>query len=120
LAERRKYSRIPSEGLVYVRLLDEDAEREVASLKVLGMGGLMFRSERTFGEGSFVDLFAQVGGNLMHMQGRVAYERRDDDDGIDVGVGFLRLGMHAREALIWAVEGNSDGGAAGTAFVPSA
>lgn len=75
------------------------APREFFVADTVGLGGLMFRSEKSFGRGTLLQLDLALGDRVVEATGRVAYERITVVGDMEVGVEFLRMAPGGLELL---------------------
>jgi c-di-GMP-binding flagellar brake protein YcgR len=97
--QRRRYPRIPSENTVLVRKLGPDEVEGFTKTRTVGLGGCMFLSDRTFGEGSYVDLLIAVRHTVIKALAKVVYEHTGRDGAIEIGVEFVQISETDRRLL---------------------
>ncbi len=76
---------------ILVKRVGETSPEQMTRTQILGLGGCMFLSGRTFGPNSLLALMLTVRGRVLRAKARVAYERRSRSNEIEVGVEFLHL-----------------------------
>lgn len=99
----RRYPRIETDTLAYVKILGERRKERVALVKVLGAGGCMLVSDDTIGYLSLMELRISLGSRELRADGRVAWESREGREH-HVGIEFLRIGQSDRAAIEALVE----------------
>ena len=95
----RRFPRIPAECPVLVRKLDGDRTTRMACTKVVGLGGCMFRNDRSFGVDTHLSLLILVRDRYIETKCRVAYEVPREDQRLDIGVEFLEISAEDQAAL---------------------
>lgn len=98
LHQRRRFPRLASRHAVLVERLDEEADERLATTRGVGLGGLVFVADRPYGEGAQLHLRINVEREVVDADGRVVWERQDGD-GWQIGVEFVRLGEGDRGRL---------------------
>ncbi|MGE5233026.1 MAG: PilZ domain-containing protein [Acidobacteriota bacterium] len=88
---KRRYPRVEFATPILVKRVGESAPEQMTRTQVLGLGGCMFLSGRTFGPNALLALMLTVRGRVLRAKARVAYERRRPQNEIEVGVEFLHL-----------------------------
>ncbi len=97
--QRRRFPRIPSENAVLVTKLGPEEVEQFATTRTVGLGGCMFISSKSLGDGTPLRLLISVGRRTLRVLARVVYEMPRDDDRINVGVEFLELDPADRTVL---------------------
>ena len=90
-AERRRFPRIASSNPMLVSPPEASGERYLHETGVVGMNGLMFRSEKSYGRGTVLQIDLAVDNRIVELAGRVAYERITIVGDLEVGVEFVRV-----------------------------
>lgn len=94
----RRFPRIPTDTLAYVRILGDRRQEKVVWVKVLGAGGCMLVSNDTIGYLSLMELRINLGSRELRADGRVAWESREGREH-HVGIEFIRIGQSDRAAI---------------------
>jgi hypothetical protein len=97
--EKRRFPRVPSENVVLMRKLGEDAGEALVKTKVMGLGGCLLVSQEAMKPGTTVELLISVSGRVVKTQARVAWENMRPEGGFDVGVEFLAVEPADRHIL---------------------
>lgn len=109
--QRRRFPRLASRHAVLVERLDESADERLATTRGVGLGGLAFVADRSYGAGAELRLRITVDHEVVSADGRVVWER-EEGDAWRVGVEFVRLGEGARGRLaLLLADAPADGGA---------
>jgi len=103
VSRKRRFPRIQVVAPVLVKRLGEETTGEMTRVKVLGLGGCMFESNRPWGVGSELALLITLVSGTVHSQGRVVYELDHDERGVEVGVEFVHVDPYDRPFLEAAV-----------------
>jgi len=90
-AERRRSPRVASTNPLLVAAPECGDERTFHETGVVGMNGLMFRSDRSYGRGTVLQLDMAVDDHIVEVAGRVAYERITVVGDLEIGVEFTRI-----------------------------
>jgi len=90
-AERRRFPRVASTNPMLVTAPDESGERHFHETGVVGMNGLMFRSDKSYGRGTVLQIDLAVDNRIVEVAGKVAYERITLVGDLEVGVEFTRV-----------------------------
>lgn len=102
VSRKRRFPRIQIVAPVLVKRAGEETTGEMTRVKVLGLGGCMFESNRPWGVGSELALLITLVGGTVRSQARVVYEV-DHERGLEVGVEFLHVDPYDRPFLEAAV-----------------
>ena len=94
----RRYPRVETDTLAYVKILGDRRTEKVVGVKVLGAGGCMLVSNDTIGYLSLMELRISLGSRELRADGRVAWESREGREH-HVGIEFLRIGQSDRAAI---------------------
>ena len=102
MGDRRKH---PRSGLI--QLAEADGNEPIAAQPVqimgttvdLSEGGLRFRGQEGFKEGSAVTIVFSVGEEIIEAGGRVAHYSPQDNGDIDMGIEFTHLSNRARSVI---------------------
>ena len=108
VSRKRRFPRILIVAPVLVKRAGEETTGEMTRVRVLGLGGCMFESNRPWGVGSELALLITLASGTVRSQARVVYEL-DHNGGVDVGVEFLQVDSADRLALEAAVPAPPDG-----------
>jgi hypothetical protein len=85
----RRYPRVISQNLLSVRPLSGDGEAEtVTTSKVVGLGGVMFESERRYPVGRKLEMTILAGTELVKILVKVAWCNKGEGGRWQVGVEF--------------------------------
>ena len=103
----RRFPRLTCDHPVFVEVLAERGPQGFSRTRSLGEGGCSFKSPQHLGYLSLMKLAISVQGKVVNADGRVVYER-PQDDGYEVGIEFLRLAPEDR-LHIRALVASSDG-----------
>jgi hypothetical protein len=95
----RRYPRIRSQHTVRLRILGERRPESVMQTQVISSGGCMLVSDRSIGFGSLMELSITLEGQVLRVDGRVAWETRASRTEFEVGVEFLRISAKDRALL---------------------
>lgn len=90
-AERRRFPRVTSSNPILVAGPDSDGDRTLHETGVVGMNGLMFRSEKSYGRGTVLQMDLAVHDRIVEVVGKVAYERITVVGDLEIGVEFTRV-----------------------------
>ena len=99
----RRYPRMSAEYVVaYRRLLPGGGESapEFSRTRTLGLGGLMFESEKALDHGEALRLEIVLGEQTVKTAGVVVYVDRQDDGPWRNGVQFTEISEEDRDALL--------------------
>jgi hypothetical protein len=99
----RRYPRMVAEYVVAIRpLLPDGAEgpQQLAKTRTLGLGGLMFESDRPLEQGQTLRLEIVVGEATVRATGVVVYVDRRPDGAWQNGVQFTAITEDDRDALL--------------------
>ena len=88
---QRRFPRIPSDNVVLVKPLEDDAEEELVKTGVVGLGGCSLLTRTALGPDSLVRLLIAVGDHVVRAEARVVYENERPDGRHETGVEFMRL-----------------------------
>jgi len=94
----RRFPRIATDTLAYVKILGGRRAEKVAWVKMIGAGGCMLISDDTIGYLSLMELRISLGSRELRADGRVAWESRQGREH-HVGIEFLRIGQSDRAAI---------------------
>ena len=94
----RRFPRVATDTLAYVKILGDRRQEKVVGVKVLGAGGCMLVSSDTIGFLSLMELRISLGSRELRADGRVAWESREGREH-HVGIEFLRIGQSDRAAI---------------------
>ncbi|HET9225070.1 MAG TPA: PilZ domain-containing protein [Thermoanaerobaculia bacterium] len=94
----RRFPRVETDTLAYVKILGDRRTEKVVWVKVLGAGGCMLVSNDTIGYLSLMELRISLGSRELRADGRVAWESREGREH-HVGIEFLRIGQSDRAAI---------------------
>lgn len=94
----RRFPRVATDTLAYVKILGDRRQEKVVWVKVLGAGGCMLVSSDTIGYLSLMELRISLGSRELRADGRVAWESREGREH-HVGIEFLRIGNSDRAAI---------------------
>jgi len=86
--DRRRFPRVQVGAPLRVGTTGGGPSREEFVAEVVGLGGLMFRSEMSFGRGTELLLDLALGDQRVEATGRVVYERITVVGDLEVGVEF--------------------------------
>ena len=93
---RRQFPRIPTENVVLIHRMGPEEQREMATARQLGPGGLMVNSIDSLGVDSYLRLMLTIDHEIVEAIGRVVWEKPGKDGGFDVGVAFVSIdGAHS-------------------------
>jgi len=90
-AERRRCPRVASSNPLLVATPDSGGEHTLHETGDVGMNGLMFRSDRSYGRGTALQLDMAVFDHIVEIAGKVAYERITVVGDLEIGVEFTRV-----------------------------
>jgi hypothetical protein len=107
---QRRFPRLSCDHPIFVEVLADRGPQGFSRTRTLGEGGCSFKSPQNLGYLSLMKLAISVQGKVVNADGRVVYER-PHDDGVEVGIEFLRLAPEDR-LHIRALVASSAGGAA--------
>lgn len=96
--DRRRFPRVHADAPLLVSP-GGGAPKEFFVADTVSLGGLMFRSDKSFGRGSLLQLDLALGDRVVEASGRVAYERITVVGDLEVGVEFLRLSPGSADLL---------------------
>ena len=102
VARKRRFPRILIVAPVLVKRAGEETTGEMTRVRMLGLGGCMFESNRPWGVGAELALLITLATGTVRSQARVVYEL-DQERGVEVGVEFVHVDPYDRPALEAAV-----------------
>ena len=88
---RRQFPRIPTENVVLIHRIGPAEQREMATARQMGPGGLMINSIESLEVDSYLRLMLTIDHEVVEAIGRVVWERPGKDGGFDVGVAFVSI-----------------------------
>ena len=94
----RRFPRIVWENPLLVREERSRSDHEFRRTRVIGLGGLMFLSDRLYGTGDLLGVALPLGDTVVETRCRVVYEN-PCEAGVEVGLEFLSLTPEERRAL---------------------
>jgi len=103
-AERRRFPRAASSNPMLVAAPEVSGERTLHQTEVVGMNGLMFTSDKSFGRGTLLLIDLAVEERIVEIVGKVAYERVTVVGDLEVGVEFTNVRAADRFYLSTLVE----------------
>ncbi len=103
VSRKRRFPRILIVAPVLVKRAGEETTGEMTRVRVLGLGGCMFESNRPWGVGTELALLITLASGTVRSQARVVYELDHPQRGLEVGVEFLQVDASDRPALEAAV-----------------
>lgn len=108
----RRFPRVPSQLPVRLRILGERRPEALSLTRIISPGGCMLVSERSIGFGSLMEVTISCDGQMLHADGRVAWEKRKSPSEHEVGIEFLRITRRDRAVLEQLVAAKLDSTAA--------
>ncbi len=88
----RKYPRVQSEHVISIRPLTASGKMvTLTTSKIVGLGGIMFESSRSFRVGGKLELTLLAGTELLRLKVRVIWSRKSSGGPWQVGVEFLDI-----------------------------
>jgi hypothetical protein len=88
---RRQFPRIPTENVVLIHRMGPEEQREMATARQMGPGGLMINSIESLGVDSYLRLMLTIDHEVVEAVGRVVWEKPGKEGGFDVGVAFVSI-----------------------------
>ena len=88
---RRQFPRIPSENVVMIHRIGPTEQKEKATARQIGLGGLMISSVEPLGVDSYLRLKITIDKEVVEATGKVVWEKPADDGTMDVGVAFISI-----------------------------
>lgn len=95
----RRFSRVPSEKPVLVKLNRAADPGEVNRLVTVSLGGCMFLFDRPLRPNTPLELAILVGRRIAHARARVVYQSRRRDGLFETGAEFVETAPRDREVL---------------------
>ncbi len=89
--KQRRYPRIPSSYRLLVQKIDENKIPKFSTARVIGLGGCMFTTDHSLGDGATLLLTILVEHNVVEVKARVVYELAKGEHEFEVGVEFLEV-----------------------------
>lgn len=108
----RRFPRVPSQLPVRLRILGERRPEALTRTQIISQGGCMLVSDRSIGFGSLMEVTISCDGQVVHADGRVAWEKRKSPSEHEVGIEFLRINRRDRAVLEQLVAAKLDSTAA--------
>jgi hypothetical protein len=108
----RRFPRVPSELPVRLRILGERRPEALTRTQIISPGGCMLVSDHSIGFGSLMEVTISCEGQMLHADGRVAWEKRKSPSQHEVGIEFLRITPRDRNVLEQLVAAKLDSTAA--------
>jgi hypothetical protein len=108
----RRFPRVPSELPVRLRILGERRPEALTRTRIISPGGCMLVSNHSIGFGSLMEVTISCEGQMLHADGRVAWEKRKSPSEHEVGIEFLRITPRDRTVLEQLVAAKLDSTAA--------
>lgn len=104
---RRQFPRIPTENVVLIHRMGPEEQREMATARQMGPGGLMINSIESLEVDSYLRLMLTIDHEVIEAIGRVVWEKPGKDGGYDVGVAFVSIdAAHADRIMAEMVQAN--------------
>ncbi len=97
--ELRRFPRVPTQKVVLVKRIGDDASETLAKTRTVGGGGCMFVHHEPLGVGTAVELLISLPSRVVRAQGRVVWEAVVRAGTVEVGVEFLDVSAKDRHAL---------------------
>ena len=88
---RRQFPRIPAENVVMIHRIGPAEQKEMATARSIGLGGLMISSVEPLGVDSYLRIKITIDAEAVEATGRVVWEKPDGDGAYDVGVAFVSI-----------------------------
>ncbi len=107
---KRRHPRVPFAGSILVKASGRELPETILRTRVLGRGGCLFVSPRTFGRGALVAVALPLGSRVLRAKARVVWERRESAEAVAVGVEFLHLDADDESLLAGVVPTAAGGG----------
>ena len=108
----RRFPRVPSQLPVRLRILGERRPEALTRTQIISPGGCMLVSDRSIGFGSLMEVTISCDGQVLHADGRVAWEKRKSPSEHEVGIEFLRIARRDQAVLEQLVAAKLDSTAA--------
>jgi hypothetical protein len=96
---KRRFPRVKSENPLLVKKLGPEAFEGFARTRTLGLGGCGFINPESYGVEAPLELLINVGGRMVSVVGRVAYENDRLDGSKEIGVEFLSIAPEDRKVI---------------------
>jgi hypothetical protein len=89
--DRRRFPRIPSEHVVLVTRVGDEALEQLGRTRDLSLGGCMFSADRAYGVGCLLQLLIKFDDGVIDALARVVHEEPRGSGEIELGAEFIYL-----------------------------
>lgn len=97
---RRQYPRVPTENVVLIHRIGPAEQKEMATARQIGLGGLMISSVDSLGVDAYLRLAITIDNEVVEATGRVVWEKPAEDGSFDVGVAFVSIDSAHSETIM--------------------
>ena len=97
---RRQYPRVPTENVVLIHRIGPAEQKEMATARQIGLGGLMISSVESLGVDAYLRLAITIDNEVVEATGRVVWEKLAEDGSFDVGVAFVSIDSAHSETIM--------------------